>query len=201
MPSASQIADHLQQIPDLTLRRRFAAFEVLRYAETVEERQHNIGDHTRVQFWLFRLDVFYQQSREFLLSARNNFLRFGRQTRKLAHRIHGEASSLIVIAAEAQSQKPLNVAPTERLRCQDFRSTSLGVALKASKKEVLLIFELRIQARLVDAGRLFQVLNCRVREALFPKDRDGPVQHTLAIELFRSSHASSAIKELIYSYR
>src|SRR5258707_10882091 len=96
--SVSQIADHLHQIPDLTLRRRFAAFEVLRYAETVEERQHNIGDHTRVHFWLFRLDVFYQQSREFLLSARNNFLRFGRQTRKLAHRIHGEASSLVVIA-------------------------------------------------------------------------------------------------------
>jgi len=55
----SQIADHLHQIPDLTLRRRFAAFEVLRYAETVEERQHNIGDHTRVQSRLFRLDVFY----------------------------------------------------------------------------------------------------------------------------------------------
>src|SRR6202163_1332428 len=63
--SASQIADHLHQIPDLTLRRRFAAFEVLRYAETVKERQHNIGDHTRVQSRLFRLDVFYQQSREF----------------------------------------------------------------------------------------------------------------------------------------
>ena len=68
------------------------------------------------------------------------------------------------------------------------RATSLGVALKTGKKEVLLIFELRIQARLVDAGRLFQVLNCRVREAVFPKDRDGPVQHTLTIELFRSSH-------------
>ena len=81
MLSASQIADHSHQIPDLTLRRRFAAFEVLRYAETVEERQHNIGDHARVQFRLFRLDVFYQQSREFLLTARNNFLRFGRQTR------------------------------------------------------------------------------------------------------------------------
>jgi hypothetical protein len=71
----------LHQIPDLTLRRRFAAFEVLRDAETVEERQHNIGDHTRVQFRLFRLDVFYQQSCKFLLTARNNFLRFGRQTR------------------------------------------------------------------------------------------------------------------------
>jgi hypothetical protein len=29
---------------------------------------------------------------------------------------------------------------------------------------------------------------------VFPKDRDGPVQHTLAIKLFRSSHAPSAIK-------
>jgi hypothetical protein len=59
----------LHQIPDLTLRRRFAAFEVLRYAETVEERQHNIGDHTHVQFRLFRLDVFCQQSRELLVTV------------------------------------------------------------------------------------------------------------------------------------
>src|SRR5580700_9465967 len=65
---------------------------------------------------------------------------------------------------------------------------SLGVAFKTGKKEVLLIFELRIQAGLVDAGRFFQVVNCRVREAVLPKDRDGPVQHTLTIELFRSSH-------------
>jgi hypothetical protein len=91
----------LHQIPDLTLRRRFAAFEVLRDAETVEERQHNIGYHARVQFRLFRFDVFYEQLREFVLTGRNDFLRFGRQTRKLAHRIHGEASSLVVIAAKA----------------------------------------------------------------------------------------------------
>jgi hypothetical protein len=44
---------------------------------------------------------FYQQSRDFLLTARNNFLRFGRQARQLAHRIHGEAASLVVIAAKA----------------------------------------------------------------------------------------------------
>jgi hypothetical protein len=29
---------------------------------------------------------------------------------------------------------------------------------------------------------------------VFPKDRDGPVQQTLTIELFRSSHAPPTIK-------
>jgi hypothetical protein len=77
----------------------------------------------------------------------------------------------------------------------------LDVTLKTGKKKVLLIFELRVQARLVDAGGLFQVLNCRVREAMLPKDRDCAIQHTFTIELFRSSHAPSAIKELICAYR
>src|SRR4029434_3622269 len=48
--------------PVVPAARSRSAFEVLSYAETVEESQHIIGDHTRVQFRIFRLDVFYQQS-------------------------------------------------------------------------------------------------------------------------------------------
>ncbi|MCU1260844.1 MAG: hypothetical protein JWO80_3729 [Bryobacterales bacterium] len=62
----SKIADHC--IRFLILRSE-AALKLLRFwtmQKPVEERQHNIGDYARVQFWLFRFDVCYQQSREFL---------------------------------------------------------------------------------------------------------------------------------------
>ena len=54
-------------------------------------------------------------------------------------------------------------------------------------------------AGLVDAGRLFQVLNCCVREALFPKDRDGAIKHTLTTDFFGRPMLPQQSKELICS--
>jgi len=157
-------------------------FEILYYAEAVEERQHNIGDYAGpILDPLPR--CFYQQSREFLLSARNNSCAWA--GKPASSRIEfTEKHPRRLSSHPKASLRNFSMLPNRAAVLSGYARHELEVALKAGKKEILLIFELRIQARLVDAGRLFQVLHCRVREAVFQKDRDGPVQHTLAIELF-----------------
>src|SRR5258708_4645345 len=61
-----------------------------------------------------------------LLTARNNLLRFGRQTGQLTHRIHRKASSLVVIATKSLISETSQCCPNRAAVLSGFPRQEFG---------------------------------------------------------------------------
>ena len=70
---------------------------------------------------------------------------------------------------------------------------ALRIVLQAGDEQVILVLEFGVQAGLVDAGGLLQILQAGAGKALGPEHGHGFVEHTLAAKSFLSSHSANYI--------
>jgi len=82
---------------------------------------------------------------------------FRRQYRKLTHGADSKTSLLSLHAAWSQLEESLDVIPAQGLGCQQsLLLETFEVVPKALHKQIPFIFELGVEAGLIDAGSHFQ---------------------------------------------
>ena len=97
---------------------------------------------------------------------------FRRQYRKLTHGADRKTSLLSLQTAWSHLEESLDVIPAQGLGGQQsLLLETFKVVLKALRKEILFIFELGVEAGLIDSGSHFQFVKTGVSKATPPKHR------------------------------
>ena len=185
----SQLAYNAHEVVHFFVRGRFAGFEVLLHADAGKEGQDHFRQRRRVHCGLRGFDISGDQISESGAALANDVLRRGREHRELVHGIYRETAFLAVHAAGRELQKALDVFPAERLGGQEFFPLPFSqVVTQTLEIQISLVGELGIEAGLVYACGLFQFLKGSIREAVFPEDRHGLLEHALTAEVLWPSH-------------
>ena len=154
-----------------------------------KEGQDHLGEHSRFHGGFLGFDISRDQIFENGAALGNDFLRRVWEHRKLVHGIDREATLLTLQVAGPEFQKALDVIPAERLGGQQFFLLPFSqVVPQTLQIQVSLVRELGIEAGLVYARSLFQVLKAGIREAVFPEDRQRLLQNAFPAEVLRSPH-------------
>src|SRR5258707_3696921 len=142
---------------DLAVRRGFAGFEVALNAQSGEEGQHHLGNCGSSHLGLFGFYVHGKQALQQRAILRHDPIGFIRKDRELPHRIDGKAPLLFPLVEGTMLKKCLDVLPAQRLLSQKSPfSLALKIVAKARHKEIFLVTELGVKARLVHACGSFQ---------------------------------------------
>src|SRR5258708_190754 len=97
---------------------------------------------------------------------------FRRQYRKLTHGADSKTSLLSLHAAWSQLEESLVVIPAQGLGCQQsLLLETFEVVPKALDKQIPFIFELGVEAGLIDAGSHFQLVKTGLNKPAPPKKR------------------------------
>src|SRR5260370_42573679 len=97
---------------------------------------------------------------------------FRRQYRKLADGADSKTSLLSLHAAWSHLEESLDVIPAQGLGGQQsLLLETFKVVLKALHKQILFIFELGVEAGLIDSGSHFQLVKAGVSKPVPPKNR------------------------------
>jgi len=185
----SQLADHLHEVVDFSVHGRLADVQVLLHGDAGKEGQDHLGEHSRFHGGFLGFDISRDQIFEKGAALGNDFLRRVWEHRKLVHGIDREATLLTLQVAGPEFQKALDVIPAERLGGQQFFLLPFSqVVPQTLQIQVSLARELGIEAGLVYARSLFQVLKAGIREAVFPEDWHRLLQNAFPAEVLRSPH-------------
>src|SRR5262249_45259350 len=107
----------------------------------------------------------------------------------IAERIDREAPAAACVAGLGNAEKLLDVVPALWIRGEDVvAAAGVEVVAEALEEDVLLVFELGIEAGFVDAGLAFEVLKGGFGEALLPEQADGFGQHFFARKTLGAAH-------------
>ena len=186
----SQLADGLHEVVHFSVHGRLADFQVLLHADAGKEGQDHLCEYRWFHLGFLGFDISRDQIFEKSVALRNDFLRRAWEHRELVHGIDREAAFLTLQAAGREFQKALDVLPAERVGGQQlFLLLFSQVVSQTLQIQISLVRELGIEAGLVYARSLFQVLKAGIREAVFPEDRQRLLQNGFPAELLRSPHA------------
>jgi hypothetical protein len=186
----SQLADGLHEVVHFSVHGRLADSQVLLHADAGKEGQDHICKYRWFHLGFLGFYISRDQIFEKSVALRNDFLRRAREHRELVHGIDREAAFLTFQAAGREFQKALDVLPTERVGGQQLLLLLFSqVVSQTLQIQISLARELGIEAGLVYARRLFQVLKAGIREAVFPEDRQRLLQNTFPAEVLRPPHA------------
>jgi hypothetical protein len=99
---------------------------------------------------------------------------------------------LSLYGAWSHLEESLDVIPAQGLAVQQSRLLeTFKVVTEALGKQILFILKLGVEAGLIDSGSHFQFVKTGVSKPALPKNRQRPLQDTLAVEFFGSSHCST----------
>ncbi len=187
----SQLSDDLHEVVYFSVHCRLADIQMVLHADAGKEGHDHLSEHSRFHGGFLGFDISRDQIFEKGAALGNDVLRRRWEHRQLVHGIDRETTLLTLLAAGPEFQKALNVIPAERLgRQQLFVLPFSQVVPQTFQIQVSLVRELGIEAGLVYARRLFQVLKAGIREAVFPEDRQRLLQNAFPAEVLWSAHAS-----------
>jgi hypothetical protein len=186
----SQLSDDLHEVVHFLIQGCLADSQVLLHANAGKEGQDHRCEYRWFHLGFLGFDISLDQIFEKSVALRNDFLRLAWEHRELVHGIDREAASLTLQAAGRQFQKALDVLPAEWAgRQQLFLLPFSQVVSQTLQIQISLVRKLGIEAGLVYARRLFQVLKAGIRKAVFPEDRQRLLQNAFPAEVLRPPHA------------
>ena len=150
----SQSPGYVHEILDFADHGGTVRTQVLLHAESCKKGQHQFRKGVRVHLWTLDLNILGEELLQFASAPGDDCKSFVRQYRKLTHRADGKTSLLSVQAGWSHLEESLDVTPAQGLRCQQsVVLETFKVILKALHKQILLILELRVEARFVYPSR------------------------------------------------
>ena len=152
--------------------RAVARPQVVLHTESCKKSQDQFRQEFRIHPGALDLNIPDDQLLQLASASGDNANSFRRQYRNLAHGIDSKTSLLSLHAAWSHFEESLDVIPAQGLgRQQPLLLEIFKVVLKALRKEILFIFELGVEAGLIDAGSHFQLVKTGLSKPAPPKNR------------------------------
>src|SRR3984893_12722381 len=142
------------------------------HTESCKKSQNQFRQGFRIHLWALDLNIPGDEPLQFASASGYDTNSFRRQYRKLAHGVDTKTSLLSFHAAWSLLEESLDVIPAQGLGCQQsLLLETFKVVLKDLHKEILFIFELGVEAGLIDSGSDFQFVKTGVSKSATPKNR------------------------------